>query len=161
RVPPARGHCPRGRHVSGWAAGPVIARCHGTGAEHVPCGAQASLQGFCAAAGPKRFDMETSAPAARRGVQRWKQPGSPGARAPAAGHIQAKRPGVPRARAREERNMKRMLINATQAEELRVAIVDGQNLYDIDIEQPSKEQKKSNIYKGRIIRIEPSLEAAF
>ncbi|GGK06714.1 Rne/Rng family ribonuclease [Luteimonas terricola] len=57
--------------------------------------------------------------------------------------------------------MKRMLINATQAEELRVAIVDGQNLYDIDIEQPSKEQKKSNIYKGRIIRIEPSLEAAF
>ncbi|MBB6599220.1 ribonuclease E [Luteimonas sp. MC1825] len=57
--------------------------------------------------------------------------------------------------------MKRMLINATQAEELRVAIVDGQNLYDIDIEQPSKEHKKSNIYKGRITRIEPSLEAAF
>ncbi|MBY4594947.1 Rne/Rng family ribonuclease [bacterium BD-1] len=57
--------------------------------------------------------------------------------------------------------MKRMLINATQAEELRVAIVDGQSLYDIDIEQPSKEQKKSNIYKGRIVRLEPSLEAAF
>ena len=57
--------------------------------------------------------------------------------------------------------MKRMLINATQAEELRVAIVDGQNLYDIDIEQPSKENKKSNIYKGRITRLEPSLEAAF
>lgn len=57
--------------------------------------------------------------------------------------------------------MKRMLINATQAEELRVAIVDGQSLYDIDIEQPSKEQKKSNIYKGRITRLEPSLEAAF
>jgi len=57
--------------------------------------------------------------------------------------------------------MKRMLINATQAEELRVAIVDGQNLYDIDIEQPSKEQRKSNIYKGRITRLEPSLEAAF
>ncbi|MFT3762519.1 MAG: ribonuclease E [Pseudoxanthomonas sp.] len=57
--------------------------------------------------------------------------------------------------------MKRMLINATQAEELRVAIVDGQSLYDIDIEQPSKEQKKSNIYKGRITRVEPSLEAAF
>ena len=57
--------------------------------------------------------------------------------------------------------MKRMLINATQAEELRVAIVDGQTLYDIDIEQPSKEQKKSNIYKGRIVRLEPSLEAAF
>ncbi len=57
--------------------------------------------------------------------------------------------------------MKRMLINATQEEELRVAIVDGQTLYDIDIEQPSKEQKKSNIYKGRITRLEPSLEAAF
>ncbi|WP_425477587.1 Rne/Rng family ribonuclease [Alkalisalibacterium limincola] len=57
--------------------------------------------------------------------------------------------------------MKRMLINATQAEELRVAIVDGQTLYDIDIEQPSKEQKKSNIYKGRITRVESSLEAAF
>ncbi len=57
--------------------------------------------------------------------------------------------------------MKRMLINATQAEELRVATVDGQNLYDIDIEQPSKENKKSNIYKGRITRLEPSLEAAF
>ena len=64
--------------------------------------------------------------------------------------------------AREERTtMKRMLINATQAEELRVAIVDGQTLYDIDIEQPSREQKKSNIYKGRITRLEPSLEAAF
>ena len=57
--------------------------------------------------------------------------------------------------------MKRMLINATQAEELRVAIVDGQTLYDIDIEQPSQEQKKSNIYKGKITRLEPSLEAAF
>lgn len=57
--------------------------------------------------------------------------------------------------------MKRMLINATQQEELRVAIVDGQSLYDIDIEQPAKEQKKSNIYKGRITRLEPSLEAAF
>ncbi|MCB1554076.1 MAG: Rne/Rng family ribonuclease [Xanthomonadales bacterium] len=54
-----------------------------------------------------------------------------------------------------------MLINATQQEELRVAIVDGQSLYDIDIEQPSKEQKKGNIYKGRITRLEPSLEAAF
>ena len=57
--------------------------------------------------------------------------------------------------------MKRMLINATQAEELRVAIVDGQTLYDIDIEQPSRDNKKSNIYKGRITRLEPSLEAAF
>ena len=51
--------------------------------------------------------------------------------------------------------MKRMLINATQAEELRVAIVDGQTLYDIDIEQPSRDNKKSNIYKGRITRLEP------
>ena len=57
--------------------------------------------------------------------------------------------------------MKRMLINATQAEELRVAIVDGQTLYDIDIEQPARDNKKSNIYKGRITRLEPSLEAAF
>jgi len=57
--------------------------------------------------------------------------------------------------------MKRMLINATQAEELRVAVVDGQTLYDIDIEHPSQEQKKSNVYKGRITRLEPSLEAAF
>ena len=57
--------------------------------------------------------------------------------------------------------MKRMLINATQPEELRVALVDGQKLYDFDIEVPSKEQKKSNIYKGIITRVEPSLEAAF
>ncbi|MDX1454139.1 MAG: ribonuclease E [Gammaproteobacteria bacterium] len=57
--------------------------------------------------------------------------------------------------------MKRMLINATQAEELRVALVDGQRLYDLDIELPSREQKKANIYKGRITRVEPSLEAAF
>lgn len=57
--------------------------------------------------------------------------------------------------------MKRMLINATQPEELRVALVDGQRLYDLDIESGSHEQKKSNIYKGRITRLEPSLEAAF
>jgi ribonuclease E len=57
--------------------------------------------------------------------------------------------------------MKRMLFNATQAEELRVAIVDGQKLVDLDIESASKEQKKSNIYKAVITRIEPSLEAAF
>jgi ribonuclease E len=57
--------------------------------------------------------------------------------------------------------MKRMLINATQPEELRVALVDGQKLYDFDIEVPSKEQKKSNIYKGIITHVEPSLEAAF
>ena len=57
--------------------------------------------------------------------------------------------------------MKRMLINATQQEELRVAMVDGQRLYDLDIETPSREQKKSNIYKGRITRVEPALEAAF
>jgi ribonuclease E len=57
--------------------------------------------------------------------------------------------------------MKRILINATQHEELRVAMVDGQVLYDLDIELPSREQKKGNIYKGIITRIEPSLEAAF
>ena len=57
--------------------------------------------------------------------------------------------------------MKRMLINATHAEEVRVAIVDGQRLHDLDIENKSRQQKKSNIYKARITRIEPSLEAAF
>jgi ribonuclease E len=57
--------------------------------------------------------------------------------------------------------MKRMLFNATQAEELRVAIVDGQKLIDLDIESANKEQRKSNIYKAVITRIEPSLEAAF
>ena len=57
--------------------------------------------------------------------------------------------------------MKRMLINATQQEELRVALVDGQKLYDLDIESPGHEQKKANIYKGTITRVEPSLEAAF
>ena len=57
--------------------------------------------------------------------------------------------------------MKRMLVNATQKEELRLAMVDGQKLYDLDIEVPSREQRKSNIYKGRITRIEPSLEACF
>lgn len=57
--------------------------------------------------------------------------------------------------------MKRMLINATQAEELRVALVTGQQLYDLDIERSGREQKKANIYKGIITRIEPSLEAAF
>src|SRR5690554_4334531 len=57
--------------------------------------------------------------------------------------------------------MKRMLINATQLEELRVALVDGQKLYDLDIESPGHEQKKANVYKGKITRVEPSLEAAF
>ncbi len=57
--------------------------------------------------------------------------------------------------------MKRMLINATQPEELRVALVDGQKLYDLDIEVPARGQKKSNVYKGKITRVEPSLEAAF
>ncbi len=57
--------------------------------------------------------------------------------------------------------MKRMLFNATQSEELRVAIVDGQKLVDLDIEHAGKEQRKSNIYKGVITRVEPSLEAAF
>jgi len=57
--------------------------------------------------------------------------------------------------------MKRILINATQQEELRVGMVDGQQLYDLDIELPSRNQKKANIYKGVITRVEPSLEAAF
>lgn len=57
--------------------------------------------------------------------------------------------------------MKRMLFNATQQEELRVAIVDGQKLIDIDIETAGREQRKGNIYKGVITRIEPSLEACF
>ena len=57
--------------------------------------------------------------------------------------------------------MKRILINATQEEEVRVAMVDGQQLYNLDIETPGKEQKKANIYKGKITRVEPSLEAAF
>src|SRR3970040_2080202 len=57
--------------------------------------------------------------------------------------------------------MKRMLINATQPEEVRVALVDGQRLYDLDLESTGREQRKANIYKGRLVRIEPSLEAAF
>ena len=57
--------------------------------------------------------------------------------------------------------MKRMLINATQPEELRVALVDGQSIYDFDIEQSGQERKKSNIYKGKVSRIEQSLGAAF
>jgi len=57
--------------------------------------------------------------------------------------------------------MKKMLINATQPEELRVALVDGQRLYDLDIENRTRIQKKSNVYKGKITRVEPSLEAAF
>lgn len=57
--------------------------------------------------------------------------------------------------------MKRILINATQPEELRVALVDGQRLYDLDIESGAREQKKANIYRARITRVEPSLEAAF
>ncbi len=57
--------------------------------------------------------------------------------------------------------MKRMLVNATQEEELRVALVDGQKLFDLSIELPSREQKKANVYKGRISRVEPSLEACF
>lgn len=60
-----------------------------------------------------------------------------------------------------KKNMKRMLFNATQAEELRVAIVDGQKLIDLDIEHAGQEQRKSNIYKARVTRVEPSLEAVF
>ena len=61
----------------------------------------------------------------------------------------------------ETKRMKRMLINATQPEEVRVALVDGQKLYDLDIENVGREQKKASIYKARITRVEPSLEAAF
>jgi len=61
----------------------------------------------------------------------------------------------------EAYTMKRMLINATQREELRVAVADGQILMDLDIEVPSQEQKKANVYKARITRVEPSLEACF
>ena len=57
--------------------------------------------------------------------------------------------------------MKRMLFNATHAEELRVAIVDGQKLVNLDIESAARTERKGNIYKGRVTRIEPSLEAAF
>ena len=57
--------------------------------------------------------------------------------------------------------MKRMLINATQPEEVRVALVDGQKLYDLDLENVGREQKKASIYKAKITRVEPSLEAAF
>src|SRR4029453_10694421 len=57
--------------------------------------------------------------------------------------------------------MKRMLVNATQQEELRVALVDGQKLFDLSIELTSRQQKKANIYKGKISRVEPSLEACF
>jgi len=57
--------------------------------------------------------------------------------------------------------MKRMLINATQSEEVRIALVDGQKLYDLDVETHGHQKKKANIYKGTVTRIEPSLEAAF
>jgi ribonuclease E len=57
--------------------------------------------------------------------------------------------------------MKRMLVNATQEEELRVALVDGQKLFDLSIDLPSREQKKANVYKAKISRVEPSLEACF
>ncbi len=70
-------------------------------------------------------------------------------------------PPPPRTGVPEEYIMKRMLINATQPEELRVAIAEGQTLFDLDIEVPSQEQKKSNVYKGKITRVEPSLEACF
>ena len=57
--------------------------------------------------------------------------------------------------------MKKMLINATQAEEVRVAMVDGQRLYDLDIENRQRIQTKANVYKAKVTRVEPSLEAAF
>src|SRR5207248_5294746 len=72
-----------------------------------------------------------------------------------------RRSRLPSVAMRRGRSMKRMLFNATQAEELRVAIDDGQKLIDLDIESAAKEQRKSNIYKAVITRIEPSLEACF
>jgi ribonuclease E len=68
---------------------------------------------------------------------------------------------LPELKRKKENNMKRMLFNATQAEELRVAIVEGQKLVDLDIESAGQEQKKSNIYKASVTRVEPSLEAVF
>src|SRR5690606_4225619 len=157
----------------GSPAVPDIARVHGSGAARGPRGARAGPERPPRGSRRPCSTLEWSAPAVRRGVVALETRDRRCACA-AGGQpkLQAKRPGVPRAcprssRARcsgkreETQTMKRMLINATQAEELRVAIVDGQSLYDIDIEQPSREQKKSNIYKGRITRLEPSLEAAF
>ena len=57
--------------------------------------------------------------------------------------------------------MKKMLINATEREEVRVALVDGQRLYDLDIENRARLQTKANVYKAKVTRVEPSLEAAF
>ena len=57
--------------------------------------------------------------------------------------------------------MKRMLLNATHPEELRLSVVDGQKLLELDIESTSYQQRKGNIYKARVTRVEPSLEAAF
>ena len=74
---------------------------------------------------------------------------------------ECRRQGPPATVWRKLEAMKRMLINATHAEELRVALVDGQRLYDLDIENRNRISTKSNIYKGRITRVEPSLEAAF
>jgi ribonuclease E len=91
---------------------------------------------------------------------RWQENGRRSCRRPPAARQPAQRATAVERRLKET-TMKRMLINATQREELRVAIVEGQTLYDLDIEIPSKEQKKANIYKGRITRVEPSLEACF
>ncbi len=68
---------------------------------------------------------------------------------------------IPLPEIQDSKIMKRMLINATQPEELRVAMVDGQRLYDLDLENRTREQHKANIYKGKVTRVEPSLEAAF
>src|SRR4249919_2658260 len=126
-----------------------------------PCDAKALLPERPPA--PQIFGQQQALPRPAVVLKRWNTRSDTMRHTGAGGAAvsRGERPGVPRATAREERTMKRMLINATQAEELRVATVDGQTLYDIDIEQPSKEQKKSNIYKGRITRLEPSLEAAF
>ena len=95
----------------------------------------------------------------RRGCSRPRPP--PDSVTPRASRGACFAPRTARPDLRREKSMKRMLFNATQAEELRVAIVDGQKLVDLDIESASKEQRKSNIYKAVITRVEPSLEACF
>ena len=108
--------------------------------------AMTALRSFAAVRRRARRQREPTARAVRPGIQQL------------AGGM-ADRRGAPWRET--DVNMKRMLINATQPEELRVAIVDGQLLFNLDIESPGREQKKANIYKGVITRVEPSLEAAF
>src|SRR5690554_4257956 len=119
--------------------------------------------------GDPHRDMSCLRPVLNRPMPRCRPPGSLtvgryGAGGTCAEHRHAAHRGPPRRTRRSpivRDNNQRMLINATQPEELRVALVDGQRLYDLDIESGAREQKKANIYRGKIARIEPSLEAAF